>query len=41
MQIHSLNLEKKSIDMAENSTVTSEIIFSEIKREKKKVITEN
>ena len=36
MQIHFLNLEKKNIDMAQNSTQITGIAFSELKAEKKK-----
>ena len=35
MQIHFLNVEKKSIDMAQNSTQITGIVFSELKAEKK------
>ena len=41
MQIHFLNFEKKSIGMAQNSTQITEIVFSELKAEKKQIATEN
>ena len=41
MQIHILNFEKKNIDMAQNSTQITEIVFSELKAEKKQLVTEN
>ena len=41
MQIHFLNFEKKSIDMAQNSTQITGIVFSELKAEKKQWVTEN
>ena len=40
MQIHFLNFEK-NIDMAQNSTQITEIAFSELKAEKKQLVTEN
>ena len=39
MQIHFLNFEK-SIDMAENSTQITGIVFSELKAEKTQLVTE-
>ena len=41
MQIHFLNFEKKDIDMAKNSTQITGIAFSELKAEKKQLVTEN
>ena len=41
MQIHFLNFEKKNIDMAQNSTQIIGIAFSELKAEKKQLVTEN
>ena len=40
MQIYFLNFEKK-IDMAQNSAQITGIVFSELKAEKKQLITEN
>ena len=40
MQIHFLNFEK-NIDMAQNSTQITGIALSEIKAEKKQLVTEN
>ena len=40
MQIHFLNFEK-NIDMAQNSTQITVIAFSELKAEKKQLVTEN
>ena len=41
MQIHSLNFEKKKVDMAQNFTQITGIAFSELKAEKKQLVTEN
>ena len=41
MQIHFLNFEKKNIDMAQDSPQITEIAFSELKAEKKQLVTEN
>ena len=41
MQIYFLHFEKKNIDMAQNSTQKTGIIFSEVKAEKKQLVTEN
>ena len=41
MQIHFLNFEKKNIDMAQNSTQITGITFSELKGEKRQLVTEN
>ena len=44
MQIHFLNFEKKTkknIDMAQDSTQITGIAFSELKAEKKQLVTEN
>ena len=41
MQIYFMNFEKKNIDMAQNSTQVTGIVFSELKAEKKQVVTEN
>ena len=41
MQIHFLNFEKKHIDMAQNYIQITGIVFSELKAEKKQVVTEN
>ena len=41
MQIHFLNFEKKNLDMAQNSTQITGIVFSELKAEKKQIVTEN
>ena len=41
MQIHFLNFEKKNIDMAQNSTQITGIAFSEVKLEKKQLVTED
>ena len=43
MQIHFLNFEKntKNIDMAQNSTQITGIAFSELKAERKQLVTEN
>ena len=42
MQIHFLNFEKNNnIDMAQNSTQITGIAFSELKAEKKQLVTEN
>ena len=41
MQIHYLNFEKENIDMAENSSQITGIAFSELKAEKKQLVTEN
>ena len=41
MQIHFLNFEKNNIDMAQNSTQITGITFSELKAEKKQLVTEN
>ena len=41
MQIHFLNFEKKNIDMAQNSAQITRFIFSELKAEKKQLVTEN
>ena len=41
MHIHFLNFEKKNIDMAQNSTQITGIAFSELKAEKKQLVTEN
>ena len=40
MQIYFPNFEKKNIDMAQNYQVTG-IAFSELKAEKKQLVTEN
>ena len=39
MQIHFLNFEKKNIGMAQNSTQITGIAFSELKAEKKQLVT--
>ena len=41
MQIHFLNFEKKNIDMAQNSAQITRIVFSELKAEKRQLVTEN
>ena len=41
MQIHFLNLEKKNNDMAQNSAQIKGNAFSELKVEKKQLVTEN
>ena len=42
MQIHLLNFEKKNnIDIAQNSSQITGIAFSELKAEKKQLVTEN
>ena len=41
MPIHFLNFGKKNIDMAQNSTQITGIAFSELKAEKKQLVTEN
>ena len=42
MQRHFLNFEEeKNIDMAQNSTQITGIAFSELKAEKKQLVTEN
>ena len=42
MQIHFLNFQKKTnIDMAQNSIQITGIVFSELKAEKKQLVTEN
>jgi len=41
MQIHFLNFEKKNIDVAQNSTQITGIAFSELKTEKKQLVTKN
>ena len=41
MQIHFLNFEKKHINLAQNSTQITGIAFSELKVEKKQLVTEN
>jgi len=41
MQIHFLNVEKKPIDMAQNSPQITGIAFLQLKAEKKQLITEN
>ena len=41
MQIHFLNFEKKTTDMVQNFTQITEIGFSELKAEKKQLVTEN
>ena len=41
MQIHFLNFEKKTINMAQNSAQITGIAFSELKAEKKQLETEN
>ena len=41
MQIHFLNFEKKNIDMVQNSIQITGIAFSELKAEKKQLVTEN
>ena len=41
MQIRFLNFEKNNIDMAQNSTKTIGIAFSELKAEKRQLVTEN
>ena len=40
MQLHFLNFEKKNIDMAQNSSQIIGIAFSELKAEKKQLVTE-
>ena len=39
--MHFLNFEKKNIDAAQNSTQITGIAFSELKAEKKQLVTEN
>ena len=41
MQIHFLNFEKKNIDMTQNSILITGIAFSELKAEKRQLVTEN
>ena len=41
MQIHFLNKKKTNIDVAQNSTQITGIAFSELKTEKKQLLTEN
>ena len=41
MQTHFLNFERKIIDMVQNSTQITKIAFSELKAEKKQLVTEN
>ena len=41
MQILFLHFEKKNIDMARNSTQITGIAFSELKPEKKQLVTES
>ena len=41
MQIHFLNFEKKNIDIAQNSAQITGIAFSELKAEKKQLVTAN
>ena len=41
MLVHFLNFEKKNIDMAPNSTQITGIAFSELKAEKRQLVTEN
>ena len=41
MQIHFLYFEKKNIDVAKNSTQITGIALSELKAEKKQLVTEN
>ena len=41
MQIHFLSFEKKNIDMAQNSNQIAGIAFSELKAEKRQLVTEN
>ena len=41
MQIHFPNFEKKTIEIAQNSTQITGIAFSELKAEKKQLVTEN
>ena len=40
MQIHFLNFEEKNIDTAQNSTQITGIAFSELRAEKKQIVTE-
>ena len=41
MQMHFLNFGKKNIDMAQNSNQITGIAFSELKTERKQIVTEN
>jgi len=41
MRIHFLKFEKKTIDMAQNSTQIAGIAFLEPKAEKRQLVTEN
>ena len=41
MKIDFLNFEKENVDMAQNSIQITGIAFSELKAEKKQLVTEN